>query len=100
MGFDLYVRMVGDAVAAFRGEQDTTPAEVTLELPVDAHLPTDYIEHERLRLEAYRKVADATTAEALEEVRAELTDRYGTPPTPVEALLEVATSATSHGAPG
>lgn len=91
VGFDLYVRMVGDAVAAFRGEQDTTPAEVTLELPVDAHLPTDYIEHERLRLEAYRKVADATTAEALEEVRAELTDRYGAPPAPVEALLEVAT---------
>lgn len=91
VGFDLYVRMVGDAVAAFRGEQETTPAEVTLELPVDAHLPTDYIEHERLRLEAYRKVADATSAEALEEVRAELTDRYGAPPAPVEALLEVAT---------
>jgi transcription-repair coupling factor (superfamily II helicase) len=91
VGFDLYVRMVGDAVAAFRGEQETAPAEVTLELPVDAHLPTDYIEHERLRLEAYRKVADATTAEALDEVRAELTDRYGAPPAPVEALLEVAT---------
>ncbi|MDO8106815.1 transcription-repair coupling factor [Isoptericola sp. b441] len=91
VGFDLYVRMVGEAVAAFRGEQDTTPAEVTLELPVDAHVPTDYIEHERLRLEAYRKVADATTPQALEEVRAELTDRYGAPPAPVEALLEVAT---------
>ncbi len=91
VGFDLYVRMVGEAVAAFRGEPDTAPAEVTLELPVDAHLPTDYIAHERLRLEAYRKVADATTDEALVEVRAELTDRYGAPPAPVEALLEVAT---------
>jgi transcription-repair coupling factor (superfamily II helicase) len=91
VGFDLYVRMVGEAVAAFRGEESTAPAEVTLELPVDAHVPTTYIEHERLRLEAYRKIADATTAEALEEVRAELLDRYGLLPTPVEALLEVAT---------
>ncbi len=91
VGFDLYVRMVGEAVAAFRGEPDTAPAEVTLELPVDAHLPTDYIAHERLRLEAYRKIADATTDEALDEVRAELVDRYGAPPAPVEALLEVAT---------
>lgn len=91
VGFDLYVRMVGEAVAAFRGEAPTAPAEVTLELPVDAHVPTTYIEHERLRLEAYRKIADATTAEALEEVRAELLDRYGLLPTPVEALLEVAT---------
>ncbi|MCV2396358.1 transcription-repair coupling factor [Actinotalea sp. M2MS4P-6] len=91
VGFDLYVRMVGEAVAAFRGEADQTPAEVTLELPVDAHVPTDYIEHERLRLEAYRKIADATTADALDEVRAELVDRYGQLPAPVEALLEVAT---------
>ena len=91
VGFDLYIRMVGEAVAAFRGEPDPTPADVTLELPVDAHVPTSYIEHERLRLEAYRKIADATTAEALEAVRAELVDRYGLLPAPVESLLEVAT---------
>ncbi|MBC7290932.1 MAG: transcription-repair coupling factor [Actinotalea sp.] len=90
VGFDLYVRMVGEAVAAYRGEPDTRPAEVTLELPVDAHVPHEYIEHERLRLEAYRKVADATTAEALEAVRAELVDRYGPLPEPVENLFEVA----------
>ncbi|WP_372593091.1 transcription-repair coupling factor [Actinotalea sp.] len=91
VGFDLYIRMVGEAVAAFRGEPDPTPAEVTLELPVDAHVPTDYIGHERLRLEAYRKIADATTDEALAAVREELVDRYGLLPAPVESLLEVAT---------
>jgi len=90
VGFDLYVRMVADAVAAFRGEGEERPAEVTIELPVDAHVPHDYIAHERLRLEAYRKVADAATSEALAEVRAELTDRYGAPPEPVENLLAVA----------
>ncbi|EYR62416.1 transcription-repair coupling factor, partial [Actinotalea ferrariae CF5-4] len=90
VGFDLYVRMVGEAVAAYRGEPDTRPADVTLELPVDAHVPHEYIAHERLRLEAYRKIADATTAERLEEVRAELVDRYGPFPEPVENLFEVA----------
>ena len=91
VGFDLYIRMVGEAVAAFRGEADPTPADVTLELPVDAHVPTSYIEHERLRLEAYRKIADATTSDALAAVREELVDRYGPVPASVDALLEVAT---------
>lgn len=90
VGFDLYVRMVGEAVAAFRGEAETRPAEVTLELPVDAHVPHEYIEHERLRLEAYRKIADATTTAALEAVRAELVDRYGPVPEAVDNLFEVA----------
>jgi len=91
VGFDLYVRMVGEAVAAFRGEVEQGPAEVTLELPVDAHVPQTYIAHERLRLEAYRKIAEASTDDALAAVRAELVDRYGLVPEPVDRLLEVAT---------
>ena len=90
VGFDLYVRMVADAVAAFRGEAQERPAEVTIELPLDAHVPHEYIGHERLRLEAYRKIADAATPEALAEVRTELDDRYGTPPEAVENLIAVA----------
>ena len=90
VGFDLYVRMVGEAVAAFKGDAPERPADVTLELPVDAHVPHEYIGHERLRLEAYRKIADATTPQALDEVRAELVDRYGPLPEPVETLFEVA----------
>jgi transcription-repair coupling factor (superfamily II helicase) len=90
VGFDLYVRMVADAVAAFRGEAEERPADVTIELPVDAHVPHEYIGHERLRLEAYRKIADATTTTMLEEVRAELADRYGTPPEVVDNLIAVA----------
>lgn len=91
VGFDLYIRMVGEAVAAFRGDEPEELPDVTIELPVDAHLPHDYIAHERLRLEAYRKIAAAADAAALAEVRAELVDRYGPVPAAVDNLFEVAT---------
>ncbi|MDQ2623772.1 MAG: transcription-repair coupling factor, partial [Actinomycetota bacterium] len=90
VGFDLYLRMVGEAVAAFRGDAPEPVHEVTIELPLDAHLPHEYIEHERLRLEAYRKIAQAETPAAIAEVREELTDRYGPVPEAVNGLFEVA----------
>ncbi len=90
VGFDLYVRLVGEAVAEYRGEGEAAPAEIKIELPVDAHLPHEYVPGERLRLEAYRKLAAAATSAEVEAIRAELVDRYGEPPTPVENLLEVA----------
>jgi transcription-repair coupling factor (superfamily II helicase) len=90
VGFDLYVRMVGEAVADFRGQTPEPVADVTVELPVDAHLPHTYIATERLRLEAYRKVAAAADAADLAAVRAELADRYGPVPPAVDNLLEVA----------
>jgi transcription-repair coupling factor (superfamily II helicase) len=90
VGFDLYVRLVGEAVADFRGDADKAPAEVKIELPVDAHLPHDYVPGERLRLEAYRKLATVEDEAGLAEIEAELQDRYGTPPEPVRHLLSVA----------
>ncbi|MFZ5872522.1 MAG: transcription-repair coupling factor, partial [Actinomycetota bacterium] len=90
VGFDLYVRLVGEAVAEFRGEGEKEHVEVKIELPVDAHIPHDYVAHERLRLEAYRKLAAVETERAVDDVRAELVDRYGEPPEPVENLLAVA----------
>ncbi|WP_315095881.1 transcription-repair coupling factor [uncultured Cellulomonas sp.] len=90
VGFDLYIRMVGEAVANFRGDVEEELPDVTIELPVDAHIPHDYIAHERLRLEAYRKIAAAPDAAALGEVRAELVDRYGPVPSAVDNLFEVA----------
>ncbi|QIK84191.1 transcription-repair coupling factor [Sanguibacter sp. HDW7] len=90
VGFDLYVRMVGEAVAAYRGDAEEEAPEVSIELPVDAHVPHDYIAHERLRLEAYQKIAAAQTDEVLAEVRAELVDRYGPVPEAVSALFDVA----------
>jgi transcription-repair coupling factor (superfamily II helicase) len=63
---------------------------VKIELPVDAHLPHEYVPSERLRLEMYKRLAEVRAAEQVDEVRAELVDRYGNPPDPVENLLAVA----------
>jgi transcription-repair coupling factor (superfamily II helicase) len=91
VGFDLYVRLVGEAVADFRGESSSEEfAEVKVDLPVDANLPVEYLPGERLRLEAYRALASATTEAAVDAVRAELVDRYGPIPAQVENLLAVA----------
>jgi transcription-repair coupling factor (superfamily II helicase) len=90
VGFDLYVRLVGEAVAEFKGERSEDLADVRVELPVDAHLPHDYVPGERLRLDAYRRIATAQTDDDLAGVRAELRDRYGELPQPVENLLDVA----------
>ncbi|MCT9001311.1 transcription-repair coupling factor [Microbacterium memoriense] len=94
VGFDLYLRMIGEAVATFRGEDVEGPAELRLELPVDARIPDAYIDSERLRLEAYQKLSAAASAtakdDALDLVAEELTDRYGTPPVEVEGLFAIA----------
>ena len=90
VGFDLYVRLVGEAVSEFRGEQQEQFSEVKVDLPVDANLPHDYLPGERLRLEAYRALANATTDEAVDSVRLELLDRFGPLPIEVENLLAVA----------
>ncbi|SCK10590.1 transcription-repair coupling factor [Streptomyces sp. WMMB 322] len=96
VGFDLYVRMVGEAVADYRnaleqgGEVEEAPLEVKIELPVDAHVPHDYAPGERLRLQAYRAIASANSEEDIAAVREELADRYGPLPEPVENLLLVA----------
>ncbi len=109
VGFDLYVRLVGEAVASFRGEpEDKGPVEVKIELPVDAHLPHDYVPGqgyprevgERLRLEAYRKLASVTDEPALADIEAELVDRYGAPPPAVRNLVEVARLRTVARAAG
>ncbi|MEV0645205.1 transcription-repair coupling factor [Phytomonospora sp. NPDC050363] len=90
VGFDLYVRMVGDAVQSFKGDKREPLQEVKVDLPVDANIPYDYISVERLRLEMYRKLAEVRTEEHLAEVRAEMVDRYGEAPEPVGNLVEVA----------
>lgn len=91
VGFDLYLRLVGEAVANFQhGEKEETPAEIKVDLPVNAHMPHDYVSSERLRLSAYRQIAQALTIEELNEAREELVDRYGALPEPVENLFTIA----------
>ena len=108
VGFDLYLRMIGEAVSTFRGEDATGPAELRLELPIAARIPESYIDSERLRLEAYQKLSAAASAgsnaheaggsgssdsdadDAIALVADELRDRYGEPPAEVEGLFSVA----------
>ena len=90
VGYDLYCQMVNEAVAELKGEPVREPAEIRLDLPVDAHLPDDYVSREDLRLEAYRHLAEVTTDDAVENIRTEWLDRYGPVPEPAEALLAVA----------
>ncbi len=90
VGYDLYCQMVNEAVAELNGEPVKVPAEIKLELPIDAHLPADYIGREDLRIEAYRRLAAVEQVETVIDIRTEWLDRYGPLPSPAEALLDVA----------
>lgn len=93
VGFDLYLRMIGEAVADFKGEKIEAPAELKLEIPVDAHIPHTYVDSDRLRLEAYHKLSAASgeksTRAQLDAILAELEDRYGVAPESVKNLINV-----------
>jgi len=93
VGFDLYLRMIGEAVSTFRGDVAEGQTELRLELPVEAHIPEDYVDSERLRLEAYQKLstasAPAASDDSIDRVIEELTDRYGEPPLEVQNLIAV-----------
>ena len=90
VGYDLYVQMVSEAVAELKGEPIKVPAEVKLDIPVEAHLPPEYVPGGEQRLEAYRRLAAVTTQAEVDDVAAEWLDRYGPLPTPAEALISVA----------
>jgi transcription-repair coupling factor (superfamily II helicase) len=97
VGFDLYVRLVGEAVEAYRAAADgktiaavEEPKDVRIDLPVDANLPPDYIASDRLRLEGYRRLASAVDQDAVSAVIDELVDRYGPLPEPAQRLVAVA----------
>jgi transcription-repair coupling factor (superfamily II helicase) len=93
VGFDLYLRLVGEAVADYRGGADEHAAEeipMRIDLPVDAHLSVAYIESERLRLEMYKRIAETRSMSDLRALGTELVDRYGEPPAETARLLAVA----------
>ncbi|MGI8683994.1 MAG: transcription-repair coupling factor, partial [Acidimicrobiales bacterium] len=89
VGYDLYVQLVSEAVAELKGEKPREPAEIKLDLPVNANLPPDYVSREDLRLEAYRRLSTVTTHVEVDDIRDEWLDRYGPLPPPAEALLAV-----------
>ncbi|HEY3428672.1 MAG TPA: transcription-repair coupling factor, partial [Acidimicrobiia bacterium] len=92
VGFDLYAELVAEAVSKLEGHLPaaTDIKEVRIELPVDAHLPDEYLPDQSLRLEAYRRLAAAETLEAVEEAKGEWVDRFGPLPPEAVALIGIA----------
>ena len=93
VGFDLYMRMVGEAVNDYKTgiiETEEISHECKIEIPVDAHLPETYVDSERLRLDIYRRLADVKEPMEIKPIEEELIDRFGPLPEPVIALIQVA----------
>ncbi|MEZ5226872.1 MAG: transcription-repair coupling factor [Acidimicrobiales bacterium] len=90
VGYDLYCQLVTEAVAELNGNPVQGPVEIKLDLPIDAHLPNEYVANEAQRLEAYRKLAAVGAETEVDDIRAEWEDRYGPIPLPAERLLDVA----------
>jgi transcription-repair coupling factor (superfamily II helicase) len=90
VGFDLYCRMVSEAVAELKGEPLPVEADITIDVPVDANIPRDYISRDDLRMEAYRRLAAVASPADVDDIADEWDDRYGPAPEPALALLEVA----------
>jgi transcription-repair coupling factor (superfamily II helicase) len=92
VGFDLYIELVAEAVEELEtgARRAKLPAEVRIELPVEAHLPDDYVPDQDARLEAYRRLAAATTHPSIDDVVAEWQDRYGSLPERAGVLIEIA----------
>lgn len=89
VGFELYCRLLREAIQELRGEKVVAPVETVVELPISAYLPEGYVPDYH-KMEVYQSIADATTPAAVAAVAASLRDRYGPLPPPLENLLSVA----------
>ena len=90
VGYDMYCRLLENAVKELKNEPTRDPAEVTVEIGMTGALPKTYIASDTRRMESYRRVARARTIEELSRVEADLKDAYGEPPQVAQRLLELA----------
>jgi transcription-repair coupling factor (superfamily II helicase) len=89
VGFDLYSRLLDEAVRGLRGQMVEEAPDATIDLGVDAYLPESYVPDEGQRLALYRKLAGARTVDDADAVAEEISDRYGAAPETVQHLVEV-----------
>ena len=87
VGYDMYCRLMREAVAELRGKKVERIADTSVEIRVSAHVPPEYIGDEMLRIEAYKKIAAVDGMSNAKRIREELADRYGDVPRPVENLI-------------
>ena len=89
VGYEMYCQLLENAVRQMKNQPLRTPLEVNIDLPWEAYLPRDYVPGQRLRIEAYRRLARIRRLERLEDFRQELRDRFGPIPEPTEWLLRL-----------
>ena len=87
LGFELYMKLLDEAVAEMEGTSEHDRAAVRVDVPIDAWVPEDYVEYERAKIDIHRRVASAFEISQVAEIRSELEDRFGKPPEPVQRLL-------------
>lgn len=90
IGFELYCRLLDEAIRERKGEIRPELPEPVVEIPVDAYIPGDYIVDGKQKVDIYKKIANAGTVQGVNDVTAEIIDRFGTPPPPVGNLLNIA----------
>ena len=90
VGYDLYCRMLEDTVKLIKGDIDKEPIDTTVDLKVDAYIPSSYIEDEMQKIEVYKKIAAIESIEEYNDIKEELEDRYSEIPEPVFNLMDIA----------
>ncbi len=90
IGYDLYCRMLEDTIKLVKGDIDKEPVETTVDLKVDAYIPSNYIEDEIQKISIYKKIAALETMEEYMDIKDELEDRYSEIPQPVYNLMDIA----------
>jgi transcription-repair coupling factor (superfamily II helicase) len=89
VGFNLYSRLLRDAVRKLKGEEPEPEFEPSVELKVDAYIPDSYVSDNDMKIDIYKRIRDTEELAAVDELSSELSDRFGRVPSEVEALLEV-----------
>ena len=92
VGYDMYIKLLEEAVSEEKGErkEDEEEIECLIDLPVSANIPENYITSTQARIEMYKAIADIKSDADANDVYDELTDRFGTPPASVYGLVEIA----------
>jgi transcription-repair coupling factor (superfamily II helicase) len=94
------MQMLDEAVGAMDEDRDELPEPVRLDVNVDAYVPADYIPYEQAKVDVHRRIAGARDVGELEELRAELADRFGDPPEPLENLITLQQARIKLGEAG
>ena len=90
VGYDMYIRLLNEAIAEEKGEPVKKASECTVDIQTDAHIPEDYIPSLAQRIDIYKKVAAVESLQDKSDLIDELIDRYGEPPRSVDGLIEAA----------